>query len=90
MIHVIIVFILFTRIATLLSALILGSEANVVIVSISVVLRLLATCGCTLYFGSMVNRECDSLIESSVVHLPSVGQVGPGCNRNSILYLCFS
>ena len=26
----------------------------------------------------VVNREGDSLVESSVVHLPSVGQVGPG------------
>ena len=44
-----------------------------VIVSISVVLRLLATRGCTLHSESMVDREGDSLVESSVVHLLFVG-----------------
>jgi hypothetical protein len=29
-----------------------------------------------MHFGSMVDHEGDSLVESFVVHLPSVGQVG--------------
>jgi hypothetical protein len=63
-----------------LSALILASRVKVVIVSISMVLGLSATRGCTLHSGSVVDREGDSLVESSIVHLPSVGLVGPGCN----------
>jgi len=38
----------------------------------------------------VVNCEGDSLVESSVVHLPSVGQVGPGCDGSSqALFLLF-
>ena len=38
----------------------------------------------TLHSGPLVDREvalerkCDTFVESSVVHLPFVGQVGPG------------
>ena len=40
----------------------------------------------------VVDREGDSLVESFVVHLLSVGQVGPGCDRSSqaLLLLFFS
>ena len=38
----------------------------------------------------VVDHEGDSLVESFVVHLPSVGQVGPGCNGSSqALFLLF-
>ena len=38
----------------------------------------------------VVDREGDSLVESFVVHLPSVGQVGPGCDGSSqALFLLF-
>ena len=32
--------------------------------------------------GHVVDRECDTLIESFVVHSPFVEQVGPGCEEN--------
>ena len=60
-----------------------------VIVSISVVLRLSATRGCTLHSGPVVDHECDTLIESFVVHLLSVGQVGPGYYRKHPLLVSF-
>jgi len=41
-------------------------------------------------FGLVVDHEGDSLVEFFVVHLPSIGQLGPGCYGYSILYLCFS
>jgi len=38
----------------------------------------------------VVDHEGDSLIESFVVHLPFVGQVGPGCDGSSqALFLLF-
>jgi len=38
----------------------------------------------------VVDREGDSLVESSVVHLPSVGQVGPSCDGSSqAMFLLF-
>ena len=38
----------------------------------------------------VVDREGDNLVESFVVHLPSVGQVGPGCEGSSqALFLLF-
>ena len=38
----------------------------------------------------MVDHEGDSLVESFVVHLPSVSQVGPGCDGSSqALFLLF-
>ena len=39
--------------------------------------------------GHVVDRECDILIESFVVHSPSVGQVGPNCEGNQALFLIF-
>ena len=38
----------------------------------------------------VVDHEGDSLVESFVVHLPFVGQVGPGCDGSSqALFLLF-
>ena len=38
----------------------------------------------------VVDRKDDSLVESFVVHLPSIGQVGPGCDISSqALFLLF-
>ena len=39
--------------------------------------------------GHVVDRECDTLVESIVVHSPFVGQVGPGCEGNQALFLIF-
>ena len=40
----------------------------------------------------VVDRKGDSLVESFVVYLPSVGQVAPGCDRSSqaVFLLFFS
>ena len=37
----------------------------------------------------VVDRDSDSLIESFVVHLPFVGQVGCGCDGRQALFLIF-
>ena len=37
----------------------------------------------------VVDHETDSLVESFVVHLPFVGQVGCGCERSQALFLIF-
>ena len=37
----------------------------------------------------VVDREGDSLVESFVIHLPFVGQVGPGCKGSQALLLIF-
>ena len=39
--------------------------------------------------GHVVDRECDTLIESFVVHSPFVEQVEPGCEGNQALFLIF-
>jgi hypothetical protein len=37
----------------------------------------------------VVDRECDILVESFVVHSPSIEQVGPNCERSQPLFLIF-
>jgi hypothetical protein len=39
--------------------------------------------------GHVVDRECDTLVESFVVHSPNVGQVGSSCERSQALFLIF-
>jgi hypothetical protein len=39
--------------------------------------------------GHVVDYECDILVESFVVHSPSVGQVGPNCEGSQALFLIF-
>ena len=39
--------------------------------------------------GDVVDHECDTLIESFIVHSPFVGQVGPRCEGNQALFLIF-
>ena len=39
--------------------------------------------------GHVVDRECDILVESFVVHSPNVGQVGPSCEGSQSLFLIF-
>ena len=44
----------------------------------------------SLYIPShVVDSECDTLVESSVVHSPFVEQVGPNCEGNQALFLIF-
>ena len=37
----------------------------------------------------VVDRECDTLVESFVVHYPFVEQVEPGCEGSQALFLIF-
>ena len=39
--------------------------------------------------GHVVDRECDTLIESFVVYSPLVEQVEPGCEGSQALFLIF-
>jgi hypothetical protein len=45
--------------------------------------------GASYILGHVVDCECDTLVESFVVHSPSVGQVEPGCEGNQALFLIF-
>ena len=42
---------------------------------------------CTL--GHMVDHECDTPVESFVVHFPFAEQVEPGCEGSQALFLIF-
>ena len=37
----------------------------------------------------VVDRECDILVESFVVHFPNIGKVGPSCEESQALFLIF-
>ena len=37
--------------------------------------------------GHVVNHECDTLVESFVVHSPNIGQVGSSCEGSQALFL---
>ena len=39
--------------------------------------------------GHVVYHGCDTLVESFVVHSPSIEQVGPNCEGNQALFLIF-
>ena len=39
--------------------------------------------------GHVVDHECDTLVESFVVHSPFVEQVEPGCEGSQALFLIF-
>ena len=39
--------------------------------------------------GHVVDRECDTLVESFVVHSLNIGQVGSGCEGRHALFLIF-
>ena len=39
--------------------------------------------------GHVIDHECDTLVESFVVHSLFVGQVGPSCKGNQALFLIF-
>ena len=49
---------------------------------VSVVLKHCLPVDAPYILGHMVDHECDTLIESFVVHSPFVEQVGPGCEEN--------
>ena len=56
---------------------------------VSVVLKYCLPVDAPYILGHVVDRECDTLIESFVVHSSFVGQVGPGCKENQALFLIF-
>jgi hypothetical protein len=37
----------------------------------------------------VVDRECDTLVESFVVHSPNIGQVGSSCEGSQALFFIF-
>jgi hypothetical protein len=39
--------------------------------------------------GHLVDRECDALVESFIVHSPNVGQLGSSCEGSQALFLIF-
>ena len=39
--------------------------------------------------GHVVDHECDTLVESFVVHSPNIGQVGSSCKGSQALFLIF-
>jgi hypothetical protein len=39
--------------------------------------------------GHVVDRKCDTLVESFVVHSPNVGQVGSSCEGSQAMFLIF-
>ena len=39
--------------------------------------------------GHVVDHGCDTLVESFVVHSPSIGQVGSSCEGSQALFLIF-
>ena len=49
---------------------------------VSVVLKYCLPMDAPYTLGHVVNRECDTLVESFVVHSSFVGQVGSGCEGN--------
>ena len=56
---------------------------------VSVVLKYCLPADAPYILGHVVDRECDTLVESFVVHSPFVGQVEPGCKGNQALFLIF-
>ena len=56
---------------------------------VSVVLKYCLPMDALYTLGHVVDRECDILVESFVVHSPFVGQVGPSCEGNQALFLIF-
>ena len=39
--------------------------------------------------GHVVDRKCDTLVESFVVHSPFIEQIEPGCEGSQALFLIF-
>ena len=56
---------------------------------VSVVLKYCLPADALYIMGHVVDRECDILIESFVVHSLSVEQVGPNCEGSQALFLIF-
>ena len=56
---------------------------------VSVVLKYCLPTDAPYILGHVVDRKCDTLLESFVVHSPFVGQVGPSCDGNQALFLIF-
>ena len=56
---------------------------------VSMVLKYCLSANAPYILGHVVDRECDTLVESFVVHSPFVGQVELGCEGNQALFLIF-
>ena len=56
---------------------------------VSVVLKYCLPTDALYILGHVVDRECDTLIESFIVHSLFVEQVEPGCEGSQALFLIF-
>ena len=56
---------------------------------VSMVLKYCLPADALYIMGHVVDRECDILVESSIVHSLFVEQVEPGCEGNQALFLIF-
>ena len=54
---------------------------------LSVVLICCLPTGALYILSHVVDRECDTLIESFVVHSPNIGQVGSSCEGSHLIFL---
>ena len=56
---------------------------------VSVVLKYCLPADALYTLGHVVDHDCDTLVESFVVHSPFVEQVEPGCEGSQALFLIF-
>ena len=56
---------------------------------VSVVLKYCLPTDALYTSGHVVDHECDTLVESFVVHSPFVEQVEPGCKESQAMFLIF-
>ena len=56
---------------------------------VSVVLKYYLSADALYILGHVVDHECDTLVESFVVHSPFVEQVEPSCEGNQAMFLIF-
>ena len=56
---------------------------------VSVVLKYCLPADALYTLGHVVDRECDTIVESFIVHSPFVEQVEPGCEGSQALFLIF-
>ena len=56
---------------------------------VSVVLKYYLPMDVAYILGHVVDRECDTLVESFVVHSPFVEQIELGCEGNQALFFIF-
>ena len=56
---------------------------------VSMVLKYYLPMDAPYIMGHVIDHECDTLVESFVVHFPFVEQIEPGCEGSQALFLIF-